>query len=281
MSKRLEFSRGMRALVLAVIACGATAGIAADAEATPTVAQILDRVMAARGGATAWSRVLSMGWTGRIDGGEGKPAVPFLMYFQRPNATHFEVLVQNQRAVHVFDGKHGWKMTPGGELGIQVQDYTPEEVTAALDACGLDGPLAGAEAKGVKVAFDGAEMLGSRKVWKLKVTLPSGAMQTHWIDASDYHDLRYDRVTRDRTGRSGVISVYLNNYQTIEGLTLPLEIVTRGSGGPGSNTMVIEKIAFNPVMQANTFQRPDIPGVRHRGVTINTAEAQQGAAPRH
>ncbi|MBS0389240.1 MAG: hypothetical protein JSR15_12250 [Proteobacteria bacterium] len=266
----------------------ALAGAATGAEPKPTPAptpaptldQIVARYVEARGGAQAWQRILAMGWTGHIESGPGgSQKIPFLMLFRRPNATRFEVVAQNQRSVRIFDGHHGWKQRPGGESGVELNEYTPEEVRAALDSGGLDGPLSGYQAKGIKLELQGAEIIEQRKAWKLKLTFPSGDVQWHWIDAENYHDLRYDREVRNAMGMSGVVSVYLRDYHTVEGLSVPLLIETRAPSGQAPDRMIIEKIAFNPTLSADTFERPVQAGVRHEGVVINTGDPRGSGAP--
>lgn len=247
---------------------------------TPTLDQIVARYVEARGGAEAWKRILAMGWTGHIESGPGgSQKIPFLMLFRKPNATRFEVVAQNQRSVRIFDGHHGWKQRPGGESGVELNDYTPEEVRAALDSGGLDGPLSGYQAKGIKLELQGEEIIEQRKAWKLKLTFPSGDVQWHWIDAENYHDLRYDREVHNAMGMSGVVSVYLRNYQAVEGVSLPLLIETRAPSGQAPDRMVIERIALNPTLNADTFERPVQAGVRHKGVVIDTADPRGAGAP--
>ncbi len=251
----------------------------------PTVDELLARIAQARGGAAAWSAVQSMGWTGRVETrdpgaqGPGADPVPFLMLFRRPGATRFEVVRQTQRSVHVFDGSHGWKMRPGGEHGMQLDDYTPGELAAARDACGLDGPLADPAAKGVKVAIEGSDVIEGHAAWRLRVVLPSGAVQRHWIDAADFRDLRYERVARDRAGREGVLNVWLRDYQQMQGLWMPMQIETRLPDGRLADRLVIEKVAINPELGAEAFAPPDSRPFRaplHGGVTVN---ATGGGAP--
>ena len=82
--------------VLGLLACAASVG----ADSPLSVEQILERHVAARGGAEAWRKIETMAWTGHIESGAGGISkVPFLMMFQRPGATRFEVLSQGQRAV--------------------------------------------------------------------------------------------------------------------------------------------------------------------------------------
>jgi outer membrane lipoprotein-sorting protein len=262
---------------------GAPAAVQAPAGSPPAVEELLSRYAQARGGAAAWAAVQSMGWTGRVEtDGPGRAPVPFLMVFKRPGATRFEVIQQTQRSVRVFDGSHGWRMHPGGERGLQVDDYTPEELAAARDACGLDGPLVDPAAKGVKVSVEGSDVVDGRAAWRLRVALPSGAVQRHWIDAQDYRDLRYERTAHDRAGRVGVLTVWLRSYQEVEGLRMPMQIETRLPDGRLADRLVIEKVAINPELSADSFAPPDTRPLKmapHGGVIVNATGAGGAKQP--
>ena len=124
-----------------------------------TVDQVVDRYMAARGGEVAWQKIQTLGWAGHIESGApGTPRVPFLMYFKRPNATHFEVQTQGQKSLRIFNGARGWKEHPNGEGVPVLENYGADEVSFARDAGGLDGPLFGYRAKGVKVDLEGRDV---------------------------------------------------------------------------------------------------------------------------
>jgi hypothetical protein len=257
--------------------------VAAPVEA-PTARQIIDRYMQARGGAEAWARVHAMGWAGRIEGAASRAgAMPFIMFFERPDAMRFEIIQQTQRSVRAYDGARGWKMRPGGERGIEVVDYGPEELAAARDACGLDGPLSNPDSKGVKVTLEGSDVVEGQQAWRLKVVLPSGAMQHHWISAASYLDLRYDRAARDPAGRPGTVLVNLRNYEKVGDLLIPMLTESQAAAGGPVDRMVIEKVALDPVLAAGTFEPPgtrplDLP--RHGGVLVNATGQPAPAAHR-
>jgi hypothetical protein len=249
--------------------------------ATPTVDQILSHYLEARGGATAWSKVAALGWIGHIESGAaGSQKVPFMLLFQRPGSTRLEVTAQNQHSMRIFDGSRGWRSTPGGETGTIVNDYSPEEISAARDSGGLDGPLVNPASKGIRVTLDRLEKIENVDAWRLNVTLPSGQVQTHWIDATTYLELRYDRASRNAMGMAEQVAVYLRNYEEVAGLKMPLLIETRAQGGAVSDRMIIEKVAINPTLQANTFARPDLPTAKHGGVMVNITGSGAAAGAR-
>ena len=260
---------------MAAIASGEVAG--AGPGGPLTVNQILVRYVTARGGAEAWRKIHAMGWTGRIESGPGGISkTPVLMMFRRPNATRFEVIEQGQHSVRAFDGSKGWKSTPTADGIPEVSDYSADEISFARDAAGLDGPLFDPTAKGIKVALKGMDSVEGHRAYHLKITLPSGQLRDDWIDAQSFLELRYDRETHSVAGATGVASVYLRNYQSFEGLVIPLTIETGAGNAQYTDKMIIQKIALNPAVSDSQFARPTVPVEHHAGVVVDTRSA--GAA---
>jgi outer membrane lipoprotein-sorting protein len=254
-------------------------GSASTAAADLTADQVIARHIEASGGDRAWREIQTMAWTGRIESGRvGNYGVPFLLMFKRPNATHFEIMAQNQKSLRIYDGTKGWKLRPTTQGKPEWQDYTAEELLFARDAAGLDGPLFDYKEKGVKVALHGTGTVEGHEAYRLEVTLPSGQMRTDWIDAKSFLELKYDRSIRDRAGRTGTVSVYYRNHQKIQGLVLPLTIET---GDPGNVTdkMMIDKIALNPTLPENAFSKAAIAPQRRGGVVIDAGTPSAARPP--
>lgn len=255
----------------AVAADAGNVAAQAGAAATLTADQILERHVAARGGAEAWHQIQTMAWTGHIESGPGgMTKVPFLMLFRRPNSTHFEILSAGQHLIRVFDGRSGWKMRPNNSGMPEVADYNPQDISYAKDAEGLDGPLFDSRAKGVHVDLLGTDSVEGRRAYHLKVTLPSGQVRDDWIDAQSFLELRYDRETHGPSGQVGIVSVYLRNYQPFGGLVIPMVVETGSAGSKETDRMVIEKVALNPAFTESQFAKPSAPKTRHNGVLVNT-----------
>lgn len=262
---------------MAVLSLAAAAGERAVTPAL-TAGQIVDRHVTARGGADAWRKIQTMAWTGHIESGPGGIAkTPFLMMFRRPDATRFEIMTQGQRSVRIFDGKRGWKQRPVAVGPPDLKEYSAEEISYARDAAGLDGPLIDYQVKGVGIALEGMDSVEGHAAYRLKVKLPSGQVHDDWIDARSFLELKYDRPTRNAMGVSGVVSVYLRNYQTLNGLTLPFLIETGVGKAQATDKMVIEKIAFNPPLDPTQFVPPTASHQSHKGIVVNTESA--GPAP--
>ncbi len=264
-----------------LLAAALVVGVVAQAAGghAPNVKELLAQYESARGGAATWAAVQSMGWTGHIVTAVGPETdLPFLMLFKRPNATRFEVKGQRLRAIRVFDGDEGWKVRPGKETGLDVQLFTQEDIASERDSGGLDGPLSNPDAKGITVALEGRDTVEAHSAWRLRVTLPSGRVQRHWLDTRTFAELRYDRSSSDSSGRPTVVSVYYRDYRRIKSLNLPMSIETRDAGGAVIETMTIEKVAINPDLAADTFAGPGR-RPRHGGVVVDTSKTAAAMPP--
>jgi len=254
----------------ALVAGAANAAASAPAALEPTAADIVDRNIAARGGIDAWRKVDTMVWIGHIESASvPAPKLPFVLEMKRPNKTRFEIGSRNQEALRVFDGNHGWKVHPAHGRLPQVLPYTDDELSYAREGTGIDGPLMDYRAKGIAVTLDGIDQVEGRKAYRLNVTLPSGDSHHVWIDADTYLDVKYDRRSRNAFGMEGTMFVVNRNYQTIEGLRLPLTIESGGDAAKVPDRMVIERILVNAPLEARQFAKPHLPG-RPNTVTVDT-----------
>jgi len=263
--------RNVTGLVMALFF---SAAVNAAAPPTMTAEQVVDRYVAASGGADKWHAIQTMAWNGHIETGPGGiTKMPFMMLFRRPDATRFEMLKEGQHLARIFDGKQGWTVRPASTGLPDIKEYDADDISFAHDAAGPDGPLFDHNTKGVTVTLKGMDEVEGHRAYRLELTLPSGRKRTDWIDAKSFLDLRYDRATHSSQGRSGVVSVYLRDYRTVEGLTMPFVIETGNGTGGDPDKMIIEKVGINPTLEASQFAQPAVPGARHRGVVVDTTKA--------
>lgn len=269
----------MKRLAACLLAACSAAAVLADGP-TLTAAQIVERNAVARGGLEAWRKVETMAWTGRVESANrGGRRVPFLLEMKRPGRTRFEVTVDGQKALRVFDGKDGWKMRISKTGRPEVQPYTASELKFAREAPVIEGPLMDHAARGATISLEGVHEIEGRKAYALGLRLASGSSDRVWVDARTFLELRHDRESVNAQGRPTVTSVYFADYRTVEGLELPLTIETGTADGKARDRLVIEKVALNPRLDDRMFANPGS-AVRRRGVSVDARSAAQGSSAR-
>lgn len=227
-------------------------------------AQIVEKNIAARGGSEAWQKIQTMIWIGHVESANTPaPSLPFVLEQKRPNKTRFEIKAQNQMAVRVYDGTHGWKVRTASNGKPELEPYSTAELSFARDWQSIDGPLMDYQAKGIAVTLDGLDEVEGHKAYRLNVKLPSGASHHVWIDAQSFLEIKYDRESRNAFGMSGMVSVLYRNYQSIEGLQIPLLIESGADTAKVTDKMVIDKILLNPPLEDRMFTKPSMPGRRN------------------
>lgn len=266
----------MRRLVAWILSgCISSLAVAGELEQGLSANQIVEKNVAARGGQDAWRKIQTMIWVGHIESANAPvPNLPFVLEQKRPNKTRFEIKAQNQIALRVYDGTHGWKIRPTSSGKPELQPYSSEELSFAVDGQGIDGELMDYQAKGITVALDGIDEVEGHKAYRLNVRLPSGTSHHVWIDAKTFLDIKYDREFRNAQGQSGKLSVFYRNYKTIEGLQIPLMIESGADITKASDKMVIDKMLLNPLLEDAVFAKPNIPG---RGNVVSAEDPRQAA----
>jgi hypothetical protein len=280
-------------------------GIAADAPdaaaAAPqvqvpslTAAQVLEKHIAARGGAQAWNAVQGLQLTGKIDAGRGdnharamkiveagKKAtgrgtnaeiaaangpkdtetqaqlqLPFTLDLKRRNKMRLEILVAGKPAVQVYDGQQGWKLRPFLNR-TDSEPFTKEEAKTEASRDDLDGPLIGSAAKGAKVDLDGAELLDGQPAYRLKVTQKNGDVKHVWVDSKTFLDVKIDGFPRRMDGKMHNVYVYQRDFRKVEGgVMIPFVQETAVDGYSDKHKLIIDKATVNPRLDDALFAKP-------------------------
>jgi hypothetical protein len=274
--------------------CLSLALSAADAKTEParlTVAQIVDKYIAARGGAQALRAVKTMSWNGKMDVGFGdsvarsqryisntmmrtdkqriaameqakeqKPAeaqeqVPFLLDMKRPGKARVEIEFQGKTSIQVYDGKQGWMKRPF----LNRDDWEPfsaEQTRSQVGSWDLDGPLLDYAAKGTKVELEGREVVEGHDAYRLKSTKKDGTVRHVWIDAQSFLDVKVEGIPRRMDGKMRTVWVYQRDFRSVDGLKMPFLLETAVDGYRDTHKMVIEKVGLNPVLADSLFVPP-------------------------
>ena len=257
------------------------------------VAQIIDRHLAARGGAATWHSIQAITWSGKMDIGSGDSAarsarylrsgsmpsshkelvaestanagtqgpqevqVPFAMTMERPHKVRFELQFGGKTALQVYDGTQGWKLRPYLNRDTP-EPFSAEEMKLEQAREALDGPLFDYVAKGSKVDADGVEAVDGKAAYKLKVTHRDGTVQHVWIDAKSFLDVKVGGVPRRMDGKMRNVWITQRDFRPVQGLMVPFALETAVDGFPDTHKTIIDKVALNPSLDDAHFAKPKV-----------------------
>jgi hypothetical protein len=266
---------------------------AADTRSAPvnlSVAQIVEKHVAARGGLQAWHAVQTLSVTGKIGAGTGDSAarsariardgmgvsvkhaapadtdkaaqsqevqLPFRLDMQRPRKSRLEIDFAGKTAVQVFDGENGWKLRPYLNRN-DAEPFTADEAKAEAVKADLEGPLLDYAAKGTRVSLDGVELVGEHNAYKLKLTLKNGDVQHIWIDAQTFLDVKVEGIQRRMDNKMRNVWIYQRDFRPVQGLVVPFVYETAIEGNPRTHSMTVDTVAVNRTLDEQRFSKPSV-----------------------
>jgi len=234
--------------------------------------QVVEKYVAARGGASAWKAVQTMTFKGKMGAGattyeavtekrtlerkeREEMMLPFVLESKRPNKSRLELTFNGQTAVQVYDGTNGYKYRP--YLGREEwMPYSAEELKRAAAEPGIDGLLIDYAARGSRVESAGTDTVEGKGAYRLKVTGKDGQVRHAWIDATSFLEVKEDGAPRKLDGKLHPVAVYLRDYKAEAGLMIPRVIETAVQGVPKTEKIIIDSVAVNPPLDDARFQKP-------------------------
>ena len=266
-------------LTFVVLALAPVLAVAAEAPSTAaklSAAEIVQKNVAARGGLREWRGVQSLSWSGKMDAGgnnqrslkvPGMPAppppkdptaqvqLPFVLEMKRGHKSRLEIEFNGQTAVQVYDGARGWKVRPFLNRH-EVESFTADELKVAAIQADLDGALIDYAAKGTTVEVEGTERVEGTEAYKLKLTLRNKQVLHEWIDAKSFLEVKLEGTPRRLDAKVHPVSIFLRDYQAVNGLMIPHVIETSVQGLQRTEKIRIEKVVVNPRLDESRFAKP-------------------------
>jgi hypothetical protein len=274
---------------------------AAAAKAAPqlpnlTAEQIVEKHVAARGGARAWKSVETLQLSGKIDAGNPdsyersmKMVRTDKRYKGKPSSTTtgntadsapgqdkqadkdvllpFKLDVKRPHKSRLeieFAGKTAVQVYDG-EHGWKlrpflnrndVEPFTADEAKSSAAQDSLEGPLVDYAAKGTKISVESVEAIEGGSAYKLKLTMKDGSTKHVWIDGKTYLDVKVQGTSRRMDGRMHEVFVYQRDFRKVEGVMIPFVLETAVDGYPDKHRMVVEKATVNPQLDDALFTKP-------------------------
>ena len=229
---------------------GAASAAAASKSTPPTVEQIVEKHIAARGGLKKIRAIQTLRETGRMTEGPNREAL-VTRELKRPAHTRFEITLQGVTGVFVSDGTNGWKLNPfDGDL--EPKPLPEVAIKEAAEQADIEGPLVDWKAKGHALELLGKDVIGGRTAWKIRMTLKSGDVRDEYLDVKTYERLRTDS-TRTVKGRPVQVQMTFTDYKKTAGVSFPSVVEITASGRPQKLRIAVDKIEVNPVLPDDRF----------------------------
>jgi hypothetical protein len=239
---------------------GLLAGLAAAVLAAaspappPTVDELVARNIAARGGRERLRAVASLRMTGRLTPGAPAVEAPIRLELKRPDRIRMEITFQGMTAVQAYDGKTGWQIAPFRGQSVPVF-MSEEEREQALEQADVDGPLVDYKEKGHTLELVGPDKVGEADAWRMKLALKNGTVRDVYLDASTFLEIQTVSKRRIR-GDLVEAESRLEDYREVGGILFPHLIRSGARGRPERQSLTVEKIEINPVLEDERFRIP-------------------------
>lgn len=241
-------------LVILLLSVGLLLPVGGSAQ---TVDEIVNKVLAARGGIARIKAVHSERISGTIDFGGGNEG-PFLVELERPGKMHIEVTIQGQSLIRSFDGKStGWIVNPFS-ANKGVQPMTAEDISNISDESDFDGPLVDYKEKGNHLELVGKENVNEKPAYRLKLTNKKGETRSYLFDATTFHLIRWEG-TRKVGEKEVPWESLFSDYRDVSGLLFAFEIDSDAPGTEQSQKIIAEKIEIDPKIDEARFGKPAAP----------------------
>jgi outer membrane lipoprotein-sorting protein len=175
---------------------------------------------------------------------------PVIIFIKRPNKIRTEVEIQGNKMLQVFDGEQGWSVVPWSG-STDPQDMTADEVKVIKQQADLEGSLFNWKEKGHKVELIGKEDMEGSSVYKIKVTMADGNIETYFIDAENFVPLKVASIMKIQ-GNETENETFPSNYKDVNGAMLPFALENKFKGQTVSH-VVIDKYEMNKEVADSLF----------------------------
>lgn len=224
-----------------------------------TADDIVNKYIAATGGADKWSKVVSMKYTGTYQLGPGMQAPLTGVYVSKPfRGSYSDFSWQGMTSKTAIRADSGWSYNPfGGKR--ETDPVAPDDIRA--DKLGSDpqGLLFNYKQKGYTVEYLGTDDMDGTDVLKLRLNVPNGDMVYYYLDAETYYILKEVQRVKLKDKEQKSYFIYSDFRKNDYGLVLAFctqRVDENGNeqGGPVNYS----KIEVNGSIDGKMFDKPKL-----------------------
>jgi hypothetical protein len=207
--------------------------------ATPTLAEVLARSLAARGGTQKLHAVTTRREIGTLALGVGNEW-PFIVEHKRPKLFRMEIELQGAQLVRTFDGLHGWQKQP---QAAAPEPLSGDDLHNVANEADFDNALVDTSTKG-KAELLGKETMGGHDAYKVRVTLLSGDVFDYDLDAVSYLPIHWEG-SRLINGKPVVFESDFSDYRDAGGVKYAFQVQSSIKGSDQKQKITFTKIEVN------------------------------------
>jgi outer membrane lipoprotein-sorting protein len=218
-----------------------------------TADEIIAKNIQARGGADKLGSVQTVKATATMAMGPGMEA-PVTLIQKKGNQARLEFTIQGLTAVQAYDGKNAWEVMPFmGKKDPELM--AADEAKDIQEMADIGGPLFEYKSKGHQVELLGKDKVEGTDAYKLKVTLKNGDVETVYIDADSFLEIKKE-TKRTVRGTEQDVEESIGDYKEVGGIIFPFALETGIKGSQQKEKLTITKIELNVPAEDSIFKMP-------------------------
>lgn len=209
-----------------------------------TADEVINKYVAAIGGADKWSKIQSLKVEGQIEV-QGL-AIPFTMQAVHMKGMRVDAEFQGNKIIDITTPTKGWSQNP--LMGKSSLEAIPaDELKTKLDELDVQDEFVNYKEKGSTVEYLGKEEEEGTSYHKVKLTTKNGNEKTYYFDLTT--NLIYkEETTVKQQGQEMKQSVKYLDYKTLEnGIKMAFK------SDMGMMMMVTNKVTINPTIDEAIF----------------------------
>lgn len=210
-----------------------------------TADEVVQKHIAAIGGADAWRKVNTMKLTGAMKA-QGME-IPVVVFATHNVGSRVNISAMGMDGYIITTPSAGWSFMPF--MGqTKPEPMTAEQVKLAVEELDLHGDFLDYAKKGHMVEMQGKEDIDGTECFKLRMKMKDGQEKVYYIDPSNYYVVRtVTKMTVDGKEQEGAED--FSNYQKLpEGIVMPM--TTESPMGPITYTAV----EINKPVEASMYE---------------------------
>ena len=227
--------------------------VLASAGWAQTVDDIIANNIQARGGLDKLKSVQSIKSTATMAMGPGMEA-PGVLIQKRGNLARLEFTIQGLTMVQAYDGKNAWQIMPfTGKKDPELM--SGDEAKEVEEMGDFDGPWVDYKSKGNQVELLGKEKIEGTDAYKLKVSLKNGDVQTIYMDADSFLEIK-EETKRTVRGSEQVMESSIGDYKEVGGIIFPFAVESGAKGSSEKQKLTVTKVELNVPADDSIFKMP-------------------------